>query len=540
MDLREEAAKLTLDEIAKLLSQRFELEQRAECLDKLVQDLNERLLDRERQLDWLKRQVFGARSERRALEMAPGCEQLWLGQQMLDVPEKPPEKKTTVAGYERQHRRNPVEFVDSDSRLRFTKDVPIQVIDVPNPELDGIPDDQLKEISVKSTYRLAQRSPYVVLEYRRRVVKRTDTGEILRPPAPSGVIDRSIADVSLLARMVVDKFMHHLPLYRQHQRMQQAGVVINRMTLTRLVHRVGEMLEPIYLALWSSILLSSVLTVDESPTPAGIQPAKPGSGRPGKIKRGYFWGFYGELQEVVFLFSPSRAQKVLDAALETFKGELLLTDGYIVYETFTKAVGLAHATCWAHTRRYFVEAERYEPKKIAYVLARIRALFKVEDQVPEGDLDARLQVRQEISKPIVDELFNFFKRELETTTLLPSNPFLEAVEYATNRETELRVFLDNPAVPISTNHIERAFRPPVVGRKNWMFHITEVGARYAAIFYSLIQSCVLAGVDPTVYFTDVLQRMDTHPSDDVHLLVPRLWKEHFADQPLKSDVSRSP
>ena len=200
---------------------------------------------------------------------------------------------------------------------------------------------------------------------------------------------------------------------------------------------------------------------------------------------------------------------------------MILSDGYIVYDSFTEACGLVHAACWSHARRYFIEAERYDPTKVGIVLGYIRALFKVEDEVPEGNLDACLRARQEVSKPIVDKLFSFFKEELETTVLLPSNPFLQAVEYAAKREKELRVFLDNPAVPISTNHIERGFRPPAVGRKNWMFHITEVGARHAAVFYSLIESCVLSGVNPNVYFTDVLQRMDTHPAADVHLLTPR-------------------
>jgi hypothetical protein len=85
--------------------------------------------------------------------------------------------------------------------------------------------------------------------------------------------------------------------------------------------------------------------------------------------------------------------------------------------------------------------------------------------------------------------------------------------------------------------VERAIRPAVVGRKNWLFNFTETGARYTAIAYSLIQSCVLADVNPTVYLTDVLQRIDTHPAQDVHLLTPRMWAQNFAQSPLTSVVS---
>jgi hypothetical protein len=151
MDFRTVAAKLTVDEVAALLAQ--------------VQRLDERVQEQEHQLNWFRRQLFGARSERRILEEIPLSDQMWLGQQMLDVPEAPPPPGTTVAGYERKHRRAPVQFAASDSRLRFDEAVPVEVIQVPNPELAEIPKDEILEISEKVTYRLAQRSPYVVLQY---------------------------------------------------------------------------------------------------------------------------------------------------------------------------------------------------------------------------------------------------------------------------------------------------------------------------------------------------------------------------------------
>jgi len=379
---------------------------------------------------------------------------------MLDTSETPPAPATTVRSYERHQRRNQTEFVDADSRLRFDETVPVEVIRVPNPELDGLAEDQIQEISERVTYRLAQRSAYVVLKYIQPVVKRLDTGKVLAAPAPPAVIDRSIADVSFLSGMVVDKFQHHLPLYRQHQRLEQAGVTVDRGTLTRLVHRTGELIEPIYHALLSSVLQSQVLTVDEPPTPAGISP-----GKPGKMRNAYFWALHGDKKEVAFLFSPSRARKVLDTALESFQGTLL-SDGYAAYESYVKEMRpgeLTHAQCWVHTRRNFIEAERFMPQKTSVVIDWIQKLYQVEEEISTGELDQRKRIRQEISKPIVDELFSFFKQEQESSALLPSNPFLKAVEYALAREQELRVFLDDPAVPMDTNHVERALRPPAIG-----------------------------------------------------------------------------
>jgi len=100
------------------------------------------------------------------------------------------------------------------------------------------------------------------------------------------------------------------------------------------------------------------------------------------------------------------------------------------------------------------------------------------------------------------------------------------------------VFLANPDVPLDTNQLEREIRPVALGRKNWLFCWTEVGARHVGIIYSVLASCRLQGVDPYVYLVDALQRVDTHPALEVHLLTPRLWKQHFADQPLRSDLDR--
>ena len=108
----------------------------------------------------------------------------------------------------------------------------------------------------------------------------------------------------------------------------------------------------------------------------------------------------------------------------------------------------------------------------------------------------------------------------------------------TQRRTELSVFLADPKVPIDTNHLERALRPIPMGRRNWLFCWTEIGAKYAGIVQSLIATCRLHGVQPYDYLVDVLQRIDSHPAADVQRLTPRLWKEHFAANPLRSDLDR--
>jgi hypothetical protein len=140
----------------------------------------------------------------------------------------------------------------------------------------------------------------------------------------------------------------------------------------------------------------------------------------------------------------------------------------------------------------------------------------------------------------VDEFFEWLKKVLEERVLLPRNPFTEAADYALAREKQLQVFLEFPAVPIDTNHLERELRVIALGRKNWLFCWTEVGAHCVGIFQSLIVTCRLQGIDPYTYLVDVLQRIEDHPASDVAALTPRLWKARFATDPRRSAIDRIP
>jgi transposase len=146
--------------------------------------------------------------------------------------------------------------------------------------------------------------------------------------------------------------------------------------------------------------------------------------------------------------------------------------------------------------------------------------------------------RAEYAKPLVDAFFGWLQQTLTTQVLLPTNPFTQAARCALAREQALRVFLEYPNVPSDTNHLEREIRAIALGRKTWLFCWTEVGAQYVGIVQSLIVSCRLQGVDSYVSLVAMLQRIDTHPAFDVHLLTPRLWKQHFAENPLRSDLDR--
>lgn len=524
MSLEEQALNLSQEEIVLLLSGN-------QSYQDSLSEKEIRISELEEQLSWFKRQLFGVKSERRFLGV--DHRQLSLGE-VLTPSETPPPPSETVNSYQRKNRKKPYEGSPDDTGLRFDPSlVPVEEIEVPNPDLEGLSEDDYDEISEKTTYRLAQRpGSYVILKYVRKTIKLKSTEELKTAPAPAAVIDKSYADVSFLVGLLIDKFLYHIPLYRQHQRLDRAGVKLSRGTLSSLVHRSAELLEPVYLALLSSILDSSVLAMDETPIKAGRKSK-------GKMQTGYFWPIYGDKDEIAFVFAASRAGKVAREALGEFCG-VLISDGYKVYERLAETLdSVIHAQCWSHTRRKFVEAENSEPELAKTALRFIGQLYEHERIIQEKALqdEKKLLYRAENSKPVVEEFFVWLEEAFQKQILLPTSPFTKAANYALHRETQLKVFLQFPDVPIDTNHLERQIRPVAIGRKNYLFCWTELGARYAGIIYSLIASCRLHQVEPYAYLVDVLQRIDSHPVRDVHLLTPREWKRNFAHQTLTSDVT---
>jgi transposase len=331
---------------------------------------------------------------------------------------------------------------------------PAGLLGVADPLKTSTP-DAYEVIGEKVTYRVAQRpGAYVILKYIRHVIKRKDTEALSCLPAPPAVLEKSFADVSVLAGLLIDKFCFQPPLYRQHQRLAQVGIRLSRATLTQWVHRTAALLEPIYYALLSSILHSQGLTMDETPIKAGRRDK-------GKLHTGYFWPVYGDREEIAFPFAASRAGSVVREALGKVCG-VLLTDGSVVYERFAQTVNrLVHAQCWSHTRRHLVDAERAEPRLVTEALDRIGRLYEHEAYVRHRGLEAeaKLAYRGESAKPLVEAFFAWLKQTLLTQPLLPSNPFAQAAWYALEREAALKVFLEYPTVPLDTNHLEARFAP---------------------------------------------------------------------------------
>ncbi len=492
--------------------------------------LQRKVASLEQQLDWFKRQLFGRKSEKRLIEDTP--EQPLLDGLVVGVAPPAKDEKETIT-YTRGKRRG--EDCASEVGLRFDDSVPVETIECAVPELSGPNADEYEIISEKVTYRLAQRpSHYVVLKYVRPVLKHRPSETLSCPPAPAGLWDGSMADVSVVAGLLVEKFVYHQPLYRQHQRMGRDGIVLSRETLTKWCHRSIGLLEPIYQAQLRHILQSKTLSIDETPIKAGRSQSR------GKMRLGWYWPLYGEDDEVAFTFSPSRGYQHLVDTLPGFKGTLL-SDGYGAYARYVRRCGdIEHAQCWTHSRREFVKAEKSEPDAVAEALELIGGLYEVEADIRKQALSGadKLAYRQAHAAAHVDAFFAWCDTQCQRIELVPSNRLSKALGYVRKREDALRVYLSNPSVAIDTNHLERALRVIPMGRKSWLFCWTEIGARLVGFVQSLLTTCRLHGINPFTYLVDVLQRVGQHPAALVDELTPRNWKRLFADNPLRSDLDR--
>jgi transposase len=316
----------------------------------LVRSQAETIAELKHRLAWFERQLFGQKSER--LKLLEDPRQMMLGEVLAGTAGPAPAGQTVAAHVRRPARRDVAAEVGEAESVPFfdASRVPVEVIEVALLEIEGLTTDQYEVIGTKRSYRLAQRpGSYVVIEYVRKVIKRKDidpesgTSAIVCAPAPAGILEGSRADVSFLAGLLLDKFRYHLPLYRQHQRLIDAGITVSRPWLTQLTQSAIALLAPIYEAQLASIRMSRVIAMDETPIKAGR------SGH-GKMKTAYFWPLYGEHDEVCFPYRPNRNHEHVASLLggRPAPGTVLHTDGYAAYESYAKAAKITHAQCWAH------------------------------------------------------------------------------------------------------------------------------------------------------------------------------------------------
>jgi transposase len=328
--------------------------------------------------------------------------------------------------------------------------------------------------------------------------------------------NRLKADTSVVADVVVKKYLEHQPLYRQQQAFDRLGIGIPRQTLCDWTGWCSDEVDPVVKAMADYILRQPVQT-DE--TSVRMQLAD------GQMETARLWAYGLPWAEVVFDFRTDKSQK---GPMEFLKGtttRFVQADGGSSYIPVFKELELLHIACMAHIRRDILEARDDAPLAVDLVLAAIQKLYRIEAHAKAKamTLEARLELRQREAKPIFIEVGQLIATMRQD--VLPKSPLGKALSYAENQWPAMARYLEVPQAELDNNSIEHSLRGVVLGRRNWLHVGQEAGGEKAANLFSLMITCKRLGVEPYAYLHDVLRRLPSHPNKDIWHLTPRGWKE---------------
>ncbi len=486
-----------------------ELEEKNAYLEGVVLQLQE-------QINWLKKQLFGKRSER----LITGEDQLEFPG--MDLPNEEYEEQE-VKGHTRRKKRRSTE----EDKITFPEDLPKETILLDLPEGKKVcPEtgEVLEKIGEEVTQKLAFKpGSFFIKEFikPKYVSKKAPELGIMSAPVPEGIFLKSKADESLLAHVITMKFGDHLPLYRIQEILERDGVKISRQTLSHWVLHIGENLIPLYDAMKKYILSHPSIFVDESPVGLLIKGKK-------KVHQSYMWVYVGgkgfDPPYRLFEFCFNRSYQHPLKTLEGYEGRLH-SDKYGAYEELAKKEKVIWCPCWAHIRRYFLEAKGGDQEFCKDVLRKIRYLYMFERVAKSRSKAERLKVRQEKEEPIIDALIKKVKDKLIQGKHLPKSKYQKALVYFSGLIPYLKNYLSDAESQIDNNVAERAIRPLAIGRKNWLFVGSEKGGQATATLLSLVQSCRNLKINPREYLDDVLRRVMSHPASKIDELLPDQWKE---------------
>jgi hypothetical protein len=334
---------------------------------------------------------------------------------------------------------------------------------------------------------------------------------------PTRPIEKGIPGPGLLAQIITDKYVDHLPLYRQDKRYQREGVKIPLSTLGDWLRQSVHLLEPIYRAMIQLLLQSDYIQADET-TIKVLDKEKKGS-----THLGYYWVYRAPVTNIaIFEYQKGLGQEWPLEFLKDFKGDLQC-DGWDAYEVFEKYPNVCVLNCMAHARRYFEKALDNDRQRAVFVLNQIKALYAIEEEARQQNLDhaQRRALRQKKAIPILDELHEWLKDNLQYTT--PQSLIGKAFAYSLNRWDKLGFYNTDGKLEIDNNLIENAIRPIAIGRKNYLFAGSHDSAQRAAVVYSILASCKIANINPVEYLMDVLSRIADHPINAIEELLPHRW-----------------
>jgi transposase len=380
-----------------------------------------------------------------------------------------------------------------------------------------------KKISEERTSQLDWVAPKIIKRViiRPRYVKDERFALAPLPPQP---IEQGMVGPGLLTQILVSKYEHHQPLYRQEKMFrQQFGVDLSRKTMGGWVEQAAELFKPVYRSIRQDLVAGNYLQADETPIRYLDPDVK------GKSQQGYLWTYSRPGGDVLFEWRVSRSREGPEEFLKDFRGKLQ-TDGYGVYESLAKCRDdLTLVGCWAHVRRGFHEAMS-ESKVAAWFVGQMGQLYAVEKKLRAQKAGPRLRAALRVwqSRPVLARLRRAM--ELVRGKTLPQGLLGQAIDYALKRWPALTQFVEDGFLEIDNNLIENAIRPSALGKKNFLFFGHPEAGERSAVIYTLLGSCRRAGINPFDYLKDLLTRLPAAKIAEIQQFTPAAWAKAKAKE----------
>ncbi|MBI2269282.1 MAG: IS66 family transposase [Bacteroidetes bacterium] len=460
------------------------------------------------QLAQIKKLVYGSKSERFVPPVNP--EQIIID---FDLPSDKLEqvgRLQNIAYMRRQAKKNKTV---STGRMSIPAHLPrVEIIIEPKEDVTGwvkIGEEITEELELKPAEFFVNK--YVRSKYAKANGERIAIGEL-----PSRPIDKGIPGPNFLATIITDKYLDHLPLYRQLKRYERMGIKLNDSTFSDWVQQTARLIEPLYDELKRQVLNEHYLQADETPIKV-LDPDK----KQGTTHRGYYWVYHSPQKRLVlFDYQQGRDRGGPSEILKDFNG-FLQTDGYGVYDDFDKKDNITQLNCWAHARRMFDEAKDNDKQRAEFALIKIQQLYELERKAKEEFFthEQRCVLRQEQALAVLNELEQWLKVNIIQVT--PKSLIGKAIAYTLVRWEKLYRYTQYGELEIDNNLVENAIRPVALGRKNYLFAGSHQAAQRAGMIYSLLASCKHNGIEPNGWLKNILKVLPDHKANQLHLLLPQ-------------------
>jgi transposase len=519
--------------IAQLLQQVDAREQQIESKQHEIDSKQSEIASKQQQIDQLqhmlsvlRRYVFGRRSEKAAPVVA---EQGVLsfaaaaGAVGSAASDEHAAESVTVRGHQRK---------SHPGRKPLPADLPVEIVEITPADEDLICtccEQQKQRIGVDTTQTLDYRpASFFIREYvRPKYACPSCQQGVTQAALPARPIEKGRPEPGVLAHVVTSKYADHLPLYRIEQIFARHGIAVSRGLLAQWNGAVADLLAPLAAAIHQQILHSRWIQSDD--TTVKVQEAE-------RVYRtGHMWVYRGDRGDQVYDFDWHRNKASPSRVLAGYAGYLQVDAAPAYDDIFAGNEKIIEVGCWAHARRYFKDAELTAPTEAKQSVLWIGELYGLEKRAKENGFShaQRLELRQQQARPILQRI----KVRLDELRAhaLPKSPLGEAITYALNQWTALNRYTEHGALEIDNNGAERAIKPIVIGRKNWMFIGSEAAAKRTAVLLSLVNTCKAHQINPYEYLRDVIERVSTHPMSRIDELTPREWKR-LRQQPTAAAV----